>query len=127
MTHAERTAIEQADASPRLLTWLPHADRRFIRLQAAPCPLLTTDDQGRAACSVWAVRPYNCRRFLCGRVDVTQELFEPEPSLPELGRLGCRNLSDRLGQSLRFREHYRTCQRHAQREWAESHGWTPDP
>lgn len=92
-------------------------DGAFVVLKAAPCPFLRFDS-GLASCSVHAIRPYNCRRFMCGRTSVT-EGYEADPDL----YLGCRNLHDRLDQSLEFREHYRAAQRRHQREWAEPHGW----
>src|SRR5689334_16210744 len=76
MTHAERAAIEQVSTRP--LSWLPHADARFVSLSAGPCPLL--DDSG--LCGVYAVRPLNCRRYMCGRQDGeawTTEHCQPIP------------------------------------------------
>ena len=119
MTQAERAEIDAAvpDVAPTLV-WSAHpTDPRRTLLRAGPCPLLTRDADGAASCSVYAVRPYVCRRFMCGRPDPAREPFEAG------GPLGCVNLTDRLEQSLRFYEHYRTTQRHAQREWAAPHGW----
>lgn len=99
------------------LVWIPAGQQKrgFVLLQAGPCPLLSSD----GLCSVYEVRPYNCRRFGCYRPDPSTEAFEPEPVPPFF----CKNLNDRVKQSYRVEAQYRTTQRHAQREWAESHGW----
>src|SRR5690242_12944351 len=68
MTHAERAELEQA--SDRPLTFRPYGDQ-FVQLVGSPaCPLLG-DDGG---CTVYAVRPYNCRRWGCFR-PTTDEPF----------------------------------------------------
>lgn len=121
MTHAERAVLEATVDPPQRAPWRwteDPQDARLVWLTAGPCPLLGTDLTGAPTCTVYAVRPYVCRRFMCGRPDVTTEPFEPG------GPLGCHNLTDRLEQSLTFHEHYRTRQRHAQREWADTHGWS---
>jgi hypothetical protein len=92
MTHAERAVIESVTATPIL--WSPLDDSRFVAMQGAgTCPLLTTQD-GQASCSVYEVRPYNCRRFGCFRPDPATEPLEPG------GPMGCYNASDRAEQSL---------------------------
>lgn len=98
------------------LLWKPVEDG-FVALMAAPCPLLGADNR----CTVHAVRPYNCRRFACLRVE--GEAFEPEPLDLARGRFGCANLSDRVRDSRDARRFYAKIQRKAQR-WAMSHGWT---
>lgn len=124
MTLLEKAEIERAAPTSALtLSWLPDADPRFTRLQARPCPLLTHDDEGKAACSVFASRPLTCRMFMCGRVDVAREPYEPEPAVFGLGLTGCGNLTARLNESLRFREHYRTNAVQEKRRWGASHGW----
>jgi len=115
MTAEEREILS---AQPSTLPLIWREANGFHFLAAAPCPFLKSDK-----CSVHAKRPYNCRRFACGRVDTTAEAFESEPCIPQLGMSGSRNLSERLDQSLRFKEWYRTQQRHAQRDWADAHGW----
>lgn len=89
-------------------------DIRFYQMEAKPCPFLSS----QGLCTVHASRPYNCRRFMCGRVDVTQESFE------DGGPMGCHNLSDRINTSLRFQEYFASHMRRAQKDWALSHGWT---
>lgn len=90
------TAEERAllDARRDGLAWQPDPAPGFWRLMAAPCPLYVAG-QG---CSVYDVRPYNCRRYA---------------SLT--GYSG----SARDGQRVRVQ-----IQRKAQR-WADRHGWSP--
>jgi Fe-S-cluster containining protein len=97
MTLAERDEVERAVPSGVVLSFLPHADPRFVRLSAKPCPLYAD------GCTVYAVRPYNCRRFACLREDYTRPYDE-----------GPQTRSDR--------RQLIVIQRHAQR-WARSHGW----
>lgn len=102
MTHAERAEIERAAPSGIALSFLPHEDSRFVRLSAGPCPLL----RGKNVCTVYAVRPMNCRRYGCLRDDVTEPWVDGQPQP-------------------KTREHKRTLvvlQRHAQR-WGRSHDW----
>lgn len=114
MTHAERAEIEAAVPTAPLL-WAPHADPRFIQLLApGGCPLLRMDGT-QAVCTVHAVRPYNCRTFMCGRVSL-DEKFDAS------GPMGCRNLSDRLEQSLDAQCAYDASIRRA-RVWGLAHGW----
>lgn len=104
MTQAERTEI--LARTDRILAWRLHADPRFVVLVAHPCPLLTAD--GR--CSVYAVRPYNCRRFSCFRED-------GEPWAGEGGVIR------KLYASRDLSRQDALTQRRAQR-WARTHGWT---
>jgi len=115
MTAQERAEIEAV--SDRALSWSQTADG-FESLAAGPCPLLDRDESGKARCTVYAVRPYNCRRFLCGRVSPEREAYEATPS----GQ--CLNTVDRLAQSRPFRSFARKVQRQAQ-AWADTHGWGP--
>lgn len=102
MTHQERAAIEQVSTRPFL--WRPDADPRFVRLLAGPCPLL--DDTG--LCSVYEVRPLNCRRYMCGRQD--GEAWTPD-AIP------LRVLTNRD-----LRRQYAVNERKAQR-WGRAMGW----
>lgn len=105
LTHAERSEIERAVPSGVVLSFRDDvADARFVRLQAGPCPLYR--DGG---CSVYAVRPFNCRRFACGRADVSAEPFTD--GVP------ARFFSDRA-----FRRQAVLIQRKAS-SWARAHGW----
>jgi Fe-S-cluster containining protein len=86
---------------------------KFVKLAAQPCPLLT--DEG--LCSVYDIRPYNCRRFQCYRPDPAKEPFRETPEL------GCVNLAFRLLKSRPVRRDYTLKQRKHAR-WARKHGWT---
>lgn len=91
----------------------------LVRLIAPKgCPYLGRQLDGRSTCTVYKVRPYNCRRFMCGRTDVSKEPFRVG------GPLGCRNLSERLQTGYQFAAFYRSNQRRAQRLWAEDMGWS---
>jgi len=103
MTHQERAAIE-ALGPPQRLLWRPDADPRFVRLLAGPCPLLNE----AGLCSVYDVRPMNCRRYMCGRQD--GEAWTPE-SIPV-----------RVLESRDLRRQYALNERKAQR-WGLAHGW----
>lgn len=109
MTQEEWTAVEAAAPLSRRASLVvrPHTDRRFVRLSARPCPLL---DGSR--CSVYAVRPVNCRRWGCGRHDVTTEPCDVSTSVP------ARFYTDRP-----FRRQLVTMQREALRDWGHAHGW----
>lgn len=114
MTHAERAEVERAVPSPaRATTWAPHADARFTRLLTPQgCPYLGHVD-GQPTCTVHAVRPTNCRRYGCFRMDVTRE---PVPS----------NEAETLLNILKSRDFQRQAvqmERKAQR-WGVSHGWS---
>lgn len=123
MTVSERRALEDAAPTSAILAWRPDPDPRFVRLVAKPCPLLTTDADGAASCSVHEVRPLTCRQFMCGRVDTAKEPYEPEPVNFVLGLTGCGNLSARLRESERFRQHYATNARKQQQGWGKAHEW----
>lgn len=77
----------------------------LVDLQARPCPYL---DGSR--CSVYVVRPYNCRRFSCGRLDTTVEPFT---------EMGWR---ERARVDRPYRRQLVQIQRKAQK-WALKHGW----
>jgi Fe-S-cluster containining protein len=89
----------------------------WVFLRARPCPYFRRDDVGKGLCTVYAVRPYSCRRFLCGRV--AGEAWEQN------AQGACLNLEDRLIRSRPFRRFYAVVQRRAQ-TWARSHGWRDD-
>lgn len=118
----EEAALAQAARPDLPLTFYTHPDNRFVYLKGQPCPLL--QDGPQATCTIWPVRPYNCRRFGCFRPDVATEPYESEPLDPEHLRLGCANLSDRLADR-GVRRAYAQMQRKAQR-WALKHGWSQE-
>ena len=93
----------------------------FVRLHAKPCPFL----EGRATCTVYDIRPYNCRRFGCFRPDVATEPFSLAEAKPyeQFATIGCANLRNRLARSRVARRMYALMQRKAQR-WALQHGWS---
>lgn len=68
-------------------------------------------------CRVYDVRPFNCRRFGCFRPSPEKEPLELDHS-----KLGCKNLTDRIGNSSEVLRAYRRMQRDAQ-PWAVAHGW----
>ena len=103
MTPEERRALEQA--RPDIpAQWVTHPDG-FVDLVAGPCPYLDGND-----CAVYEVRPYNCRRYLCGREP--GDPFEPGIAIP-------------LKMLIRpeRRDQYHRNQVEAQ-TWATQHGWS---
>ena len=104
MTPAERVEIERA--APDVALSFTATDDGFVRLKAKPCPLLTGND-----CSVYAVRPANCRRYACGRDDVTTEPYVDSP-------VPARFYTDR-----EFRRQMVLMQRKAMKQWGHAHGW----
>lgn len=84
-------------------------------MDANPCPFFLFN-----SCAVYAVRPYNCRRFACMRPNPATEPLEWDDTDP----MGCKNLSERVLHSKDARSRYRHIQRRAQ-EWARQHGWNP--
>lgn len=105
LTHAERAEIERAAPSGVALSFRPHADARFVRLVAGPCPLYNG-----SGCSVYAVRPMNCRRYGCFRDDLT------EPA--ELVPVPVKALATREN-----RRRFLMMERKAQK-WGRAHGWS---
>jgi Fe-S-cluster containining protein len=88
----------------------------FVALQAHPCPLYDAETK---ACTVYDIRPYNCRRFACLRPHPDRE---PWLSDPLSG--ACVNRDDRLRRSRIARRLLRVIQEKAQ-PWARAHGWGP--
>lgn len=89
----------------------------FVALVAAPCPLLDYSLDGRASCSVYSSRPYNCRRFACLRPDPKSEPWEEEADTG-----GCVNMLERVRQSRVARRVMELLQRKSQK-WARRNGW----
>lgn len=96
----------------------PSSDKWAMR--ALPCPLL--DASG--GCSIYDIRPYNCRRFGCFRPDPKTEPFEEDPNASSDGILSCLNFSERFAASRIVRRAAVALQRKAQK-WALAHGWKP--
>jgi Fe-S-cluster containining protein len=97
----------------------PHAERLNVRvdvqqhgtwtlLKAQPCPFY---DASAKACQVYEDRPYNCRRFQCGRWEPSREPFNFHPLTV------IKNDND-------LRWSYRANQAEHQ-PWAVAHGWPP--
>jgi Fe-S-cluster containining protein len=107
--HPDEEAQREALRARGEMIW---PEVKFYQLERGPCPFLAG-----SSCIVYDSRPFNCRRFMCGRVDPTQESFE------EGGEMGCYNLQDRILTSARFEEFAAANQRRAQK-WALEHGWT---
>lgn len=95
------------------LWFRPHTEAGFRQLCGQPCPFLQ-DNQ----CRVYDVRPYNCRRFICGRPSGSAEPWDMRVS----GE--CVNFTARVSQSVTFYRHACEVQAAAQ-PWAVAHGWTP--
>lgn len=106
MTKEEAAAIVHAAPKEISMQFRPGNDG-FVYLKAKPCPLFVFD-----TCLVYAVRPYNCRRFGCMRPDVKAEPFEA----------GGENMTDRTKTSRTARRIAQRLQRKAQ-PWAINHGW----
>lgn len=81
--------------------------RTHYQFAAGPCPFLAADGK----CSVYEVRPYNCRRWMCGRMS------HDEP-LTDLAPVPMKVLLDRD-----LRRQYDLNQRRARAQWAHKMGW----
>lgn len=106
MTHEERLVLMRAIPQGLVTQWRP-IDEMFVALKAGPCPLYAFK-----TCLVYAVRPFNCRRFGCMRPDVVAEPFEANGA----------NMMDRTNTSRVAWRMAKLMQRKAQR-WARKHGW----
>jgi len=84
-----------------------HAAPGFLYLHTKPCPYLRPSGH----CDVYEVRPYNCRRFMCGRADPESDIFEEAP-VPTI-----------VLKTRALRRQYAKEQRHHQK-WARAHGWS---
>lgn len=117
VTKAELSAM--LDAKPKALqVEFNDAHPNFARILIPDgCPYLERELDGKASCGIYASRPVNCRRFQCMRPDVTTEPFEFG------GPLGCKNLSDRIEQSLHALTFYQANERRAMKAWGHAHGW----
>jgi Fe-S-cluster containining protein len=102
MTISERDLLRTT--SDRPMAFSEPDGLGFVTLAAGPCPLY----DAATGCTVYAVRPFNCRRFNCGRDGDEPFVDAPIPA---------RFYTDRA-----FRRQMVVEQRHASR-WARSHGW----
>jgi Fe-S-cluster containining protein len=89
----------------------------FVLLTVGPCPFTGTDSQGKSVCHAYRQRPYNCRRYMCGRFDCTEPWDDHDPPLIVLN-------------TPVLRQQYKRQQRLSV-PWALRHGWVrrtaPDP
>jgi hypothetical protein len=117
MTHAERAAIETYTSAP--LPWREGPTSAFTQLVGDPaCPLL----DAHGACSVYPVRPFNCRRWGCFRPTTDEPLalaVQPDPRDPST-TIPVRLLTSRPVARQWARLH------RAAMPWALAHGWRPD-
>ena len=86
----------------------PTRDPRFMVMATGPCSFLWYRN-GAAQCRAYAVRPYNCRRYMCGRPPGLHPWDDAPVPARVLGDRGLRRAYDRQ-------------QREAQ-PWALAHGW----
>lgn len=110
MTRAEWALLEQRrPLRPVQLDTERLQAQGMVEMRAEPCPFfrLATNE-----CTVYDVRPYNCRRFQCGRHDVIAQPF-PQNAMRLI-------LADN---DLKWS--YEANQR-AHQPWARAHGWTDD-
>ena len=115
---AIRMTLQEAGEIQKLalgkdLRWREAQPYGFVELIAHPCPLLEGN-----VCTVYPVRPYNCRRWGCFRPDP-----KTEPLKPDTGFLGCENARVRFYTDRDVRRQMQQMERKAQK-WALKHGWT---
>ena len=108
MTFVERRELEAArpDLAKRL-RWTAGPRPSLTALIAKPCPFL----EG-SRCSVYDVRPYNCRRWMCGRTERDQPVEDAPVPLVVL-------------RSKELLNDFQDLQAAAQ-PWALAHGWRED-
>lgn len=102
MTVEEAEVLVEQD---RMIHLEPGPEPGFVRMRARPCPFYRPS----VGCLVYQERPYNCRRYLCGRTS-SAEPFEDMP------------IPWTVLESRDLRRQYAREQRRAQR-WADGHGW----
>ena len=107
MTWQERRELE-AVAGTRRLEWRAAERPSLTALKARPCPFYSSQD----GCTVYAVRPYQCRRWMCGRTRLT-EIIEDRP------------VPLRVLRSPELTADFKQLQDEAQ-PWALAHGWKPE-
>ena len=111
VTWDERRVLEAAAKriGAASLQWRAGDRPRFTNLVARPCPFY----EASVGCRVYDERPYNCRRFMCGRDDLTERF--------DAGAV--EGIPMRVLRSAELRSDYAANQADA-RGWAEAHGWT---
>ncbi len=116
MTKQEWAGIQARRPDAPLPT--PHKDARFVEY-VGTCPLLTEKKQ----CSVYDVRPMNCRRFGCFRPNVNVEPLTYDRG--GVGVLSCVNARVRFYENKEVRKQALRMEKKAQK-WGSKHGWTFD-
>lgn len=115
VTQRERRVLEAAAQKLEIvgLQWRAGERPSHTHLVARPCPFFTRDEAGQGVCRVYDERPYNCRRFMCGRT-TTEESYD---------RGAVDGIPLRVLTSADLRQQYADNQCAAQ-AWADAHGWT---
>jgi Fe-S-cluster containining protein len=108
--YAELLKVEHRASRPPIADQTRQAG--FLALAVGPCPFLAHDASGRAMCLAYDVRPYNCRRFMCGR-ERCSDPYDPRP-IPQV-----------VAFSRGLTAQYERNQERA-KDWARAHGWTED-
>lgn len=99
MTHEEAALLkDRPSVRPKMWT----SAGNVTALLGSPCPFWD------GSCTVYDVRPYNCRRYMCGREG--EEPFDPAP------------VPQKVLQIRGLRRQYAMNQKKAQK-WARNHGW----
>jgi hypothetical protein len=106
VTGAELDAMRAAKDVPLKVQALGNG---FVRIEAAPCPFLDG-----TKCAIYASRPLNCRRYICGRdnADAFVDFTQPIPV--------------QVLQSRDLRRQYALNQRRAMATWGHRMGWADD-
>jgi len=113
MTHAERRVVTAAAERLGLrLHWRAGDRPAFTNLVARPCPFFSEDEK---ACRIHDERPYNCRRFMCGRHDLSEAYLKG-------GAVS--GVPVRVLNSTELMNDYARLQNESQ-TWATAHGWHP--
>jgi Fe-S-cluster containining protein len=99
VTMTESEAALLRERKPEAV-FLPYQGK--VVLMGTPCPFY------QDGCTVYDIRPYNCRRYMCGREG--DEPFDPAP------------IPAKVLQIRGLRKQYQMNQKKAQK-WARQHGW----
>lgn len=105
MTTAEWAVLSAHPAAEGRTLITDTSREGWVALRAQPCPFYS--DAG--GCAVYDVRPYNCRRFQCGRWEPSRQPFAIDP-MPVI----------RADNDLRW-SYSKNQRQHA--AWALAHGW----
>jgi Fe-S-cluster containining protein len=103
----EEASVLVLNAPKEITMHFRPVDDKFVALKAGPCPLYAFKQ-----CLVYAVRPFNCRRFGCMRPDVKAEPFEANGA-NMMDRVKTSRIARRLAEHLQLKS----------QQWARKHGW----